>query len=69
MGEQLVNSLRGVIHELDTLRFGNFRIPFPTVQTHTLPPSPSPSTSLRILNFKEGMTEIYFVNYYQSKNH
>ena len=69
MGERLVNSLREVIHELDTLRFGNFRLPFSTVETHTLPPSPSPSKSLRILNFKEGMTEIYFVNYYQSKNH
>ena len=31
-------------------------------------PSPS-STSVRTLFFKEDMTGIYFVNYYQSKNH
>ena len=30
---------------------------------------PSPSTSVRILFFKEDMTEIYFVNYCQSKKH
>ena len=33
--------------------------------TH-LPPH---STSVRIVFFKEDMTEIYFANYYQSKNH
>ena len=40
--------------------------PLPPVRAHTLLACtpPHPSTSVRILFFKEDMTEIYFVNYY-----
>ena len=40
--------------------------PLPPVRAHTLLAytPPPPSTGVRILFFKEDMTEIYFVNYY-----
>ena len=61
----------GVIHKVRTLRFRNSRPPLPPVRAHTLlayTPYP-PSTSVRLVFFKEDITEINFANYYQSKNH
>ena len=36
-----------------------------TFNLHSLPPI----TNIKILFYKEDMTEMYFVNYYHSKNH
>ena len=62
----------GVIHKVSELRFPNFRPPSPCTCTYAFclqPLSPPPSMSVRISFFKEDMTIIYFVNYYQPKNH
>ena len=62
-----------VIHEISTLKFGDFRPPPPSPPTHTpvyaralLVYTPShPSTIAQI----EDMTSTYFAKHYQSKNH
>ena len=62
-----------VIHKVRTFRFRNFRPLCRCTYTYAfiLHPFPS-STSVRLLFFKEDMThlsQIYFVNHCQSKNH
>ena len=62
----------GVIHKVRTLKLCNFRPPTltPCTCTCTFILHPLlPSTNVQILSIKEDMTEIYFLNYYQSKNH
>ena len=60
-----------VIHKVRTLRFRNLRASLSSYtclyvfSLHLL----RPSTSVRILLFKEDVKEIYFLNYYQSKKH
>ena len=56
----------GVIQEVRTVRFRNFRHPSP-LYVHIRCSLPS-STSVRIVFFKEDMTKIYFANYYKPKN-
>ena len=54
-----------VIHKVCTLSFRNFRCTCTyAFSLHHLPQS----KSAQILFFKEDMPEIYFANYYQSKN-
>ena len=60
----------GVIHKYARSDFVILDPPLPCTCTYafSLHPLP-PITSVRIVFFKEGITAIYFANYYQSKNH
>ena len=59
-----------VIHEVRTSYFVILDTPSSWTCTCAFSLHPLPfSMSVRILTFKEDMTETYFVNYFQSKNH
>ena len=72
-----MKTIKGAINKVRMLKFRNFRPNSLPVRARKLlakpsthpPPPPTPSTSVWIWLFKEDMTEIYFVTYYQSKNH